>query len=140
MAIFAILAAAGITNFNSERADIDRSTRQLTADLRFSRARAMATGDHFVIHATSSSSYQIERYEWASSAWKLKKIVRVYDLPSHLSVSITDNRIEFDSRGEMVFSDGNTPGPSEPTMKDSKFSVSRKVKVWPSGQIRTVQS
>ncbi len=142
MAIFAILAAAGLTNFDTARTDINTSTRRLNADLRFARARSMATGDHFAIHQTSATSYQIERREWTGSAWSLKRVVRVENLPAHLSMAMPSgvDSIEFDSRGELTFAPGTPTAPIEPTLTDSKFNAIRNTKVWPSGQILTIES
>ena len=124
MAIFMVLLAAGLPHLDTRREDVSISMRRIAADLRWTRTRAMTSGEHFVFHVTGANTYQIERMELLAGVWTLDEIVKTVQLPSQMTISgFTPDTIEFDSRGMIVFT--TAPAPWTPQLIDTKFSATR---------------
>jgi prepilin-type N-terminal cleavage/methylation domain-containing protein len=136
VAIFGILAAIGVSNFDSRREDINTCYRQLRSDLRLTRARAVVSGSHFGMRFTGSGTYQIERLEKDGNNWVVNAVVKTVTLPDHLTVTSESMPfVEFDTRGELVFGPTTTVASVDPVLTDSKFNTTRSLTIYPSGQI-----
>lgn len=135
MAIFAVLSAAGLMTVDQRRDDMHTSQRRVLADFRWTRMRAIVTGDHFRFHLVSPNQYQVEHLERASGAWQVKSVVRSVVLPSHISLATTAAQVELNGRGVVVFADPNTASPGIWTLSDNRFSASRQLILFPSGQL-----
>jgi type II secretory pathway pseudopilin PulG len=135
MALFAILLAAGLPHVDNRRQNINLALRQVAADVRWTRARALGSGAHFALRVTGSNRYQIERLELAAGNWQLAEVVRHTTLPQTIAIEdFTPNAIEFDTRGTVVFAAETTPGPWMPRLVDETFGAERAFAIWPSGQ------
>lgn len=136
VAIVAILAAMGLTSFDRTRTDINTSLRQVSADVRWARARAIVSGEHMRFRVTGDNSYAIYRLSEVDGIWETSATVRQTELPSHITLSTGERDfVDLDSRGTVVFEDPSTTAPLTWTLSDSKFATSRTVTVYPSGQI-----
>jgi len=136
VAIVAILAAMGLTSFDRTRGDINTSLRQVSADVRWARARAIVSGDHMRFRVTGDSSYAIDRLTEVDGTWETRATVREIELPSHVTLNTGEqDLIDIDSRGTVVFDDPTKTGPFTWTLSDSKFATTRALTVYPSGQI-----
>lgn len=136
VAIVAILAAMGLTSFDRTRGDINTSVRQISADVRWARARAIVSGEHMRFRATGDSSYAIDRLTEVDGTWTTEATVREIELPSHIELSTGEpDFIDIDSRGTVVFDDPTKTAPLTWTLSDSKFATTRTLTVYPSGQI-----
>ena len=66
---------------------------------------------------------------------------RTVDLPSGnwLSINNGDGIVEFTTRGLIgTLADGTSPAVEEVTLNDAVHSETRKIEVWPSGQVQEV--
>jgi type II secretory pathway pseudopilin PulG len=136
VALIAIVAAVGLRGFDRRRQDINTSVRRVLADFRSTRARAVVSGGHFRFHRTGDTTYQIERLEEASGEWKVASVTHSIELPEHIALSTGDtDEIDLDSRGLVVFADDDAAAPRTLTLTDSKFSTSRTLTLYPSGQL-----
>lgn len=131
VAIFGIVAAAGLPHLDPRREDIQGVTQQVIADYRWARARAITSGAHFAIHWTGRSAYQIERLQQTGDGdWTLREIVKQVDLPPTIIRWGWPDTAEFNTRGMMVTSDYAT----WQAIWDTQFETVRLLTVWPSGQ------
>jgi prepilin-type N-terminal cleavage/methylation domain-containing protein len=131
VAIFAVLAAAGLPHIDTRRQDIQNTTQQVVSDYRWARSRAITGGVHFALKWTSQSTYQIQRLKQEGTAWTLDQVVKQVTLPSWISCDYgAVSLVEFNTRGMMIAS----PTKLSQRLIDSKFSTERQLAVWPSGQ------
>jgi len=130
VAIFGILAAAGLPHVDTRRQDIQSATKQVISDYRWTRTRAITSGVHFNVTWTSANVYQVQRMKLSGTTWVLDTVVKQVTLPSTISRFGYPNNIEFNTRGMMV-SNAYT---MFDVVWDSPNSVYRMVAVWPSGQ------
>lgn len=131
VAIFAVMAAAGLPHINSNRQDINNATNQLVADYRWTRARSITGGVHFALKWTGPTAYQVQRLKLAGTNWTLDEVIKDVTLPANITRSGTPNTLEFNTRGMMV----STTTANVQDITDSKFNAVRHISVWPSGQI-----
>lgn len=132
--VVAILAGMGVAHFDQRRQDINTTLRQVSADLRWARGRAMVAGEHFRFHRTSDSTYEIQRLEEVDGEWEVKAVVRTVALPAHISLTGSDE-IDIDGRGTVVFADAGDTAPSHWTLTDTEFATTRSLTLYPSGQV-----
>lgn len=130
VAIFGVLAAAGLPHVDNRRMDLETATRQIVADYRWARSRAITGGVHFDVNWTDARNYKIERLKLSGTSWILDKVVKTGTLPSYISRSGTPAIVEFNTRGMMI----SATNVSWYDINDSKFGGTRKIGVWPSGQ------
>ena len=136
VAIVSILAAMGLTSFDRTRTDINSSLRQVSADVRWARARAIVSGDHMRFRVTGDNTYAIDRLTEVDGVWETSATLRETELPSHIELSTGERDfIDIDSRGTVVFDDASETAPFTWTLNDSKFATTRTVTVYPSGQV-----
>jgi len=133
VAIFGILAAAGLPQMDTRRQDISTSTKQIIADYRWARTRAITSGAHFAVTWTSNKSYEVQRMKQAADGtWGADDVVKRVELPSHLGTAwFWPATHEFNTRGMMV----TTTYTMWQMIWDSKFNSYHLVSVWPSGQV-----
>jgi prepilin-type N-terminal cleavage/methylation domain-containing protein len=131
VAIFAVMAAAGLPHINRNRQDINNATSQLVADYRWTRARSITGGVHFALKWTSSSAYQVQRLKLVGTNWTLDQVIKDVSLPANVTRSGTPAMLEFNTRGMMI----STTTANVQDITDSKFNAIRHISVWPSGQI-----
>jgi len=82
--IFGVLAAAGLPHIDTRRQDLNTSVERTVVDLRFARARAITTGDHYAVAFNGAGSYEVQRLELVGGTWTVAEVVRTVDLPSHI--------------------------------------------------------
>jgi len=128
--IFGVLAAAGLPHVDMRRQDLNSSVRQVTADYRYARTRAITGGVHFTLKWTGTQTYTVQKLKLSGTSWVLDKVVKTVTLPSTLTHSGTPDTIEFNTRGMMV----STTTVTWYDLTDSKFGGTRRIGVWPSGQ------
>ncbi len=136
MAVVAILLNVGLGSVDQRRNDINTSVRRINADFRWTRARAIVSGDHFRFHRTGDHTYRLEHLQEVNGAWSLKSVVRNTQLPEHIALSTgAEDTFEVDSRGVVLFATPADIGTRTWTLTDSKFSTTRTLTLYPSGQI-----
>lgn len=130
--IFGVLAALGLPHLDTRRQDIQTATKQVIADYRWARTRAITSGVHFAIEWTSTNSYEVQRMKEVPSGWAVDTVVKEVTLPSHINtVREWPAQQEFNTRGMMITS--TTPLRQE--LRDSDYGGWHEISVWPSGQI-----
>ena len=130
--IFGVLAAAGLPHLDTRRQDIQSATKQVIADYRWARTRAITSGAHFAIEWTSSNSYEVQRMKEVSGNWAIDEVVKTVTLPSHINtVWYWPTTQEFNTRGMMI----TTTYPLWQLLWDSNYYGWHTLSVWPSGQI-----
>lgn len=131
VAIFGILAAAGLPHIDNRRQDVETITKQVVGDMRWARTRAITSGVHFAVHFPNNQSYQVIRMKQVGTTWTVDAVVKEVTLPSNIQVFLWPTTFEFNTRGIMI---SNT-FVSYPLVMDMKHSGWRMVAVWPSGQV-----
>src|SRR5262245_25760544 len=131
VAIFAVLASAGLPHLQRNRQDINTATSQLVADYRWARARSITGGVHFALKWTSPTAYQVQRLKLVGANWTLDQVITDVPQPANITRSGTPATLEFNTRGMMI----STTTSNVQDLTDSKFNAIRHISVWPSGQI-----
>ncbi len=133
VSIFSVLAASALPHIDTRREDIQTVTRQVIADYRWARTRAITSGDHFAVEWLDPQRYQVQRLKQnTSGAWALDTVVKDVTLPEHISVTWWwPAKHEFNTRGMMI----TTTYPLWQLLWDEKFSGWHIVSLWPSGQV-----
>jgi len=135
VAIFSIIASAGLPHVDTRREGINTSVQSVIADLRLARARAITSGSRHALAFKNSNTYELHRLALsAGGAWELEVVVKTVELPGNIRVVVPDtpaDRIEFNTRGMMV----SSPQPLLPAVLDLQHRVKHHLAVWPSGQI-----
>lgn len=133
VAIFGILAAAGLPHVDMRRQDINTSTKQVIADYRWARTRAITSGAHFALKWTGTGAYEVDRMKQApDGTWSVDTAVKQISLPSTIIRTGWPDSVEFNTRGMMVSS--NTIVTQSLWDGVSGYATSRVVAIWPSGQ------
>ena len=131
VAIFGVLAAAGLPHIDTRREAIQDATQQLIADYRWTRARAITGGVHYAVHWTGRSTYQVERLQQSENGtWELQDVVKQVAMPATIIRWGWPDSVEFDTRGMMI----STNYTSWQALWDTQFESFRLLQVWPSGQ------
>lgn len=134
IAIFGVLAAAGLPHVDSRRQDLNSAATQVTADYRWARTRAITSGVHYTITWTGSGAYQVQRLKQnADSTWSSDVVVKSVTLPTTVLRSGSPNTIEFNTRGMVV------AGTTMSTQTLSSYGAARAIAIWPSGQTSAYQ-
>ena len=134
VAIFAILAGAGITHIDTGRQDLNSATKQVLADYRWARTRAITGGVHYTVKWTGSTAYQVQKLKQNSdSSWSLDSVVKQVALPTTVARSGAPDTIEFNTRGLVV------AATTMSTQTLSSYGGSRPIAIWPSGQTDVYQ-
>jgi prepilin-type N-terminal cleavage/methylation domain-containing protein len=132
VAIFGVLAALGLPHLDTRRQDIQSATKQVIADYRWTRTRAITSGAHFAIEWTSTNSYEVQRMKEVPGGWAVDTVVKEVTLPSHINTSwFWPAQQEFNTRGMMI----TTTYPLWQLIWDSDYFGWHMISVWPSGQI-----
>jgi prepilin-type N-terminal cleavage/methylation domain-containing protein len=133
VAIFGVLAAMGLPHIDTKRQDIQTTTKQIIADYRWARNRAITSGVHFGLEWTSTNSYEIQKMRQAADGtWSKDLTVKRVTLPTHINTAwFWPSLQEFNTRGMMV----TTTYPLYQLFWDSNYFGWHMVSVWPSGQI-----
>src|SRR6266581_3856135 len=77
VAIFGILAAAGLPHIDTGRQDINSAAKQVIADYRWARTRAITSGVHYTVTWSGSNAYQVQRLKQnADTTWSLDQVVK----------------------------------------------------------------
>ena len=108
LAVLAIIMATAISTLNPTARALDNAGRELAANLRLARAKAVATGYHYQV-TVSSTSYDMNRLVLNAGSWVVDggTATRTVVLPTSVSVpSVPGGPYQFDSRGNCV---GATP-------------------------------
>lgn len=130
--IFGVLAAMGLPHLDTRRQDIQTVSKQVIADYRWARNRAITSGVHFAIEWTSSNSYEIQRMREAGNDWVKDVVVKEVTLPTHINTVWYWPAVqEFNTRGMMV----TTSYALWQLFWDSDYYGWHMISVWPSGQI-----
>jgi prepilin-type N-terminal cleavage/methylation domain-containing protein len=131
--IFGLLAALGLPHLDTRRQDIQTVTKQVIADYRWARNRAITSGVHFAVEWTSTNSYEIQRMkEVAGGAWAKDVVVKRVTLPTYINtVWYWPSKQEFNTRGMMV----TTTYALWQLLWDSNYNGWHMLSIWPSGQI-----
>jgi hypothetical protein len=134
-ALFVLVLAVGLPHIDTRRHDINLALRQVAADVRWARSRAVGSGAHFALRVTAENRYQVERLEFVTGSWQLAEVVRTTTLPDAIRfVDFTPDAVEFNTRGTVVFPALATPAPWMPRLVDATFGTERAFAIWPSGQ------
>lgn len=135
VAIFSIVASAGLPHVDTRRESINTSVQFLISDLRLARARAITSGSRHALAFTTSNTYELHRLALnAGGVWELELVVKTVELPENIEIVVPDtpaDRIEFNTRGMMV----SSPQPLLPAISDVQHGSKHHLAVWPSGQI-----
>jgi prepilin-type N-terminal cleavage/methylation domain-containing protein len=133
VAIFGVLTALGLPHLDTRRQDIQTATKQIIADYRWARNRAITSGVHFGVEWTSTNSYEVQKMKQAANGtWSKELMVKKVTLPSYINTSwYWPTMQEFNTRGMMVTS----TYPLYQMFWDSNYSGWHMVSLWPSGQI-----
>lgn len=134
MAIFGVIAAAGIPHLDTRRQDLNTAVSTIIADIRFARSRAITSGTHYVMKRINASKYQIQRFEESGTTWVFHSVAKTIELPSYITIALSPTTLEFNTRGMMVTSLVSGSFVTL-TVTDSKFDAEHTVSVWPSGQV-----
>jgi len=131
--IFGVLAAAGLPHVDTRRQDIQTATKQVVADFRWARTRAITSGDHYAIKWTGTATYQVQRLkETTPSVWGLDSVIKTVTLPTDIVAYGTIPALqEFNTRGMMI----TTNYAIYQTLFDTRYYGWHQFSVWPSGQI-----
>ena len=131
--IFGVLAAMGLPHLDTRRQDIQTTTKQIIADYRWARNRAITSGVHFGIEWTSTNSYEVQKMKQAANGtWSKDLTVKTVTLPPHINTSWYWPALqEFNTRGMMVT--GTTT--LYQLFWDSNYFGWHMVSLWQSGQI-----
>ncbi|MEO8604369.1 MAG: type II secretion system protein [bacterium] len=144
VAIFGVLAYAGLPHIDTRRQNLQSALAQVVGDYRWARTRALTSGVHYAINWTSTTGYQVERMkETAPGVWGFDIVVKTVALPTGIQgVGNLPARQEFNTRGMMVTCSVTTPcGVIAQQIKDTNFgNVTRDFSVYPSGQIYAATS
>jgi prepilin-type N-terminal cleavage/methylation domain-containing protein len=135
VAIFGVLAAAGLPHIDTTRQDIQSATKQVIADYRWARTRAITSGVHFNVTWTDTNAYQVERMKQVGTTWSTDTVVKRVTLPASISRYAAQANVEFNTRGMMVSPNYNM----FEMLWDGKFSTYRMVALWPSGQVNAYE-
>src|SRR4030095_1513058 len=101
VAIFVVLASAGLPHIDTRRQDIANTTKQVVSDYRWTRVRAITGGVHFAFAWTGQAPYEIRRLKQVGTDWTLDSVIKSVTLPA----TITRNGpaeadvVEFNTRG-----------------------------------------
>lgn len=133
VAIFGVLAAAGLPHVDTRRQNIQTATKQVISDYRMARTRAITSGVHFSIKWSNSTSYLVQRMKESSpGVWVLDSVVKTVTLPPDVAAYWTfPETQEFNTRGMMV----STNYAIWQMLYDTRFGAYHMFSVWPSGQI-----
>jgi prepilin-type N-terminal cleavage/methylation domain-containing protein len=135
VAIFVVLASAGLPHIDTRRQDIQTVTQQVISDYRWARARAITSGDHFSFAWTGSSTYEIQRMKQEGADWTLDEVVKAVTLPATITrtgSTTAADFVEFNTRGMAVSTETMVWQRLLDAMGGS--GAWREVRVWPSGQ------
>jgi prepilin-type N-terminal cleavage/methylation domain-containing protein len=132
--IFGVLAAAGLPHLDTRRQDINSAAKQVIADYRWARTRAITSGVHYTVNWTGSGGYQVQSLKQnADTTWSLDQVVKTVTLPTTVLRSGSPNTIEFNTRGMVV------AGTTMSTQTLTSYGGSRAIAIWPSGQANAYQ-
>ncbi len=135
IAIFGVVALAGLPHVDRRREDINSSVQRVMADMRFARARSITSGDHYALEWTGPATYEVQRLMLnLAGDWEVDTVERSVVLPEHIEFVQGEEgigRFEFNTRGMMV----SAAQPLWPMLSDNIHDVERTFSVWPSGQI-----
>lgn len=138
IAVLAIIMATAISALNPTARALDNAGRELAANLRLARAKAVATGYHYQV-TVSSASYDMNRLVLNAGNWVVDggTPTRTVVLPTSVTVpSVPAGPYQFDSRGNCV---GATApclnAASTITLHHGGQNRDLPVTVWPSGQV-----
>lgn len=133
VAIFGILAASGLPHLDTRRQDIQTATKQVIADYRWARTRAITSGDHFAIEWVTNSRYEVQRMKQQSDeTWVVDEVVKEVTLPTSVStVWWWPSTHEFNTRGMMISSSYAL----WQMLWDEDYYGWHMISLWPSGQI-----
>ena len=131
VAIFAILAAAGLPHLDTRRMDIANTTEQVIADYRWARSRAITSGVHFALAWTAENTYEVRRLKLVGTTWSVDTVVKTVTLPATVTRWGWPDNVEFNTRGMMISADSA----QFQGLWDTKFSSYRLISIWPSGQV-----
>jgi len=131
--IFGLLAALGLPHLDTRRQDIQTSTKQVIADYRWARNRAITSGVHFGIEWTTTNAYEVQRMKQAANGtWSKDLTVKSVTLPSYINTQWYWPSVqEFNTSGMMV----SVTYPPYQMFWDSNYFGWHMLSVWPSGQI-----
>jgi prepilin-type N-terminal cleavage/methylation domain-containing protein len=134
VAIFVVLASAGLPHIDTRRQDIGNMTKQVISDYRWTRVRAITGGVHFAFAWTGTGSYEIRRLKQVGTNWTLDSVIKSVTLPATItrSGSAESDVVEFNTRGMVV----STENIVWQRLRDSMGGTTswREVRIWPSGQ------
>lgn len=133
VAIFGVLAAAGLPHLDTRRQDIQTVTKQVIGDYRWARNRAITSGAHFAVEWMNDQTYQIVRMKQDNNGdWAADQIVKTVSLPSQISTMWWwPDTHEFNTRGMMI----SSTWPLFQLLWDDQYTAYHVVSLWPSGQI-----
>lgn len=130
--IIGVITGAALPHFDTRRQDVHTVMRELVGQFRTARTQALTTGTHYALHMPAADSLNVQRLEQAvDGTWQLATVTQRIALPSHLTLSMVPNTIEFNTRGTMVTS----AGPLYVYLSDRYGSQVHSFSVWPSGQV-----
>lgn len=133
VSIFAVLAAMGLPHFDARRQDIQTITRQVVADYRWARTRAITSGDHFAIEWLNPQRYQVQRLKQSpAGSWTVNTVVKEVMLPDHIATMWWwPSKHEFNTRGMMI----SATYPLWQLLWDEQFNGYHLLTLYPSGQV-----
>ncbi len=131
VAIFATVTAIALPRFRAEGFDLREAQVQLLADMRFTRESSLTRGDHFRLDVTGARTYAVTRMILDGDEWVPGSTVFTRTLPSNVTFEedAVGRSFEFNTRGLML-----NPGAAT-TLVLSSDGHTRRVTVWPSGQV-----
>ena len=137
VAIFVVLASAGLPHIDTRRTDIQTMTRQVISDYRWTRMRSITSGVHYSLAWTGSTTYEIRRLRQDGAVWNLDTVIKTVDLPSTITrggSGTPADIIEFNTRGMVVSTENMVWQRLFDSMGGS--TAMREIRVYPAGQTR----
>lgn len=131
--IIGVITGAALPHFDTRRQDVHSVMRHLVGEFRTARTQALTTGTHYALHAPSADRLNVQRLQQAiDGSWQLATVTQRIALPSHLTLSMVPDKIEFNTRGTMI----TAPEPLYVYLSDRYGTKVHSFSVWPSGQVR----
>lgn len=138
LGIVATLIGIAVPKMNRSMLNLASSSMEFEANVRMARGNATGRGVHYRI-TLHADSYEIDRLQFSDGGWVHDTMFSVQTFPLANNVSFTVGAgqvFEFNSRGLLHPPVAGSPAPQVAVeIHDSKSGQTKKIGIWPSGQI-----